>query len=228
MIGPQRLLGLYPRSWRARYGEEMADLLADRPASWADTLDLARGALDAHLHPPSPSRLPGLAAVTAGAAWAVVAIAALLEPVAPDWPGLLEWALPVALIGAVAGLIAMLGLVLGIGPGRHPVLRAATGLGILAVAVLLGVLALAVLGGPYGAVTGAALAIGGLGCIAVGAVAISRGASIAGDLLVIAGAGWLLPAPVAWLAAATAWTVLGLWMVGDRARQRPLGGPRPA
>ncbi len=79
----------------------------------------------------------------------------------------------------------------------------------LGVAVLLAALLLAVLGGPYGAITGAALAIGGAGCIAVGAVCISRGAPIPGDLLVIAGAGWLLPAPVAWLAAAIAWTTLG-------------------
>ena len=227
MIGAQRLLALYPRAWRARYGEEMAALLADRPPTGPDAIDLVRGALDAHLHPPDPSRLPGLAAVTAGAAWAVVAMAALFEPVAPDWPGLLEWTLPVALIGGAAGLAALRGLVLGVGPGPRPAARAATGLGVLGVLVLLGALTLAVLGGPYGALTGATLALGGIGCIAVGAVCIGREAPIPGDLLVIAGAGWLLPAPVAWLAAAIAWTALGIWMVADRARRQPLDGPRP-
>lgn len=226
MIGVDRLLTLYPRPWRTRYGDEMAGLLADRPPTWSDAIDLARGALDAHLHPASPSLVPGLAAVTAGAGWAAVAVAALVEPVAPDWPGILAWTLPLAVAGVLAGLVALLGLVLGIGPGPHPVSRATTGLGVLGVTVLFGALALAALGGPYGAITGAALALGGAGCIAVGAVCISRGAAIPGDLLVIAGAGWLLPAPVAWLVVATAWTALGLWMVGDRVARSPLGGQR--
>ena len=45
------LLRLYPRSWRERYGEEFEDLLAQRPPSVRHRLDIARGALDAHLHP---------------------------------------------------------------------------------------------------------------------------------------------------------------------------------
>lgn len=46
-----RLIGLYPRRWRERYGDEFADLLEGRPASWSDRLDLLRGAVDAHRHP---------------------------------------------------------------------------------------------------------------------------------------------------------------------------------
>jgi hypothetical protein len=45
------LLALYPFAWRERYGEEMSALLADSPPSLAATLDLARGAVRAHLHP---------------------------------------------------------------------------------------------------------------------------------------------------------------------------------
>jgi hypothetical protein len=46
-----RLLRLYPATWRERYAEEVADLLAARPPSLADRLDLIRGAADAWRHP---------------------------------------------------------------------------------------------------------------------------------------------------------------------------------
>jgi len=46
-----RLIDLYPRAWRARYGEELADLAAARPLGFGGAIDLVRGALDAHRHP---------------------------------------------------------------------------------------------------------------------------------------------------------------------------------
>ena len=46
-----RLLGLYPRAWRRRYGEELRSLTAARPMNARDWLDLVLGAIDAHLHP---------------------------------------------------------------------------------------------------------------------------------------------------------------------------------
>jgi hypothetical protein len=73
-----RWVDLYPASWRNRYGEEMEWLLAERPPSPRDALDIARGALDAHLEPqldgaPTPirwtHRLPGIIALVGGAAW---------------------------------------------------------------------------------------------------------------------------------------------------------------
>jgi hypothetical protein len=46
------LLRLYPRSWRERYGEELAALIDDQGPSAVDTrVDLIRGALAAHFHP---------------------------------------------------------------------------------------------------------------------------------------------------------------------------------
>ncbi|HEV8190449.1 MAG TPA: ClpX C4-type zinc finger protein [Ktedonobacterales bacterium] len=42
------LLWLYPRSWRRRYGEEFAALLAQQRLTLNGVLDLARGAYDAH------------------------------------------------------------------------------------------------------------------------------------------------------------------------------------
>ena len=46
-----RLLRLYPRAWRDRYLDEVSDLLADRPPSLRDRLDLIAGAADAWIHP---------------------------------------------------------------------------------------------------------------------------------------------------------------------------------
>ena len=44
------LLRLYPSRWRARYGDEFESLLGERVLGPFDVLDVALGALDAHLH----------------------------------------------------------------------------------------------------------------------------------------------------------------------------------
>jgi hypothetical protein len=44
------LLRLYPARWRARYGDEFEQILADRPLGPYDVADVVLGALDAHLH----------------------------------------------------------------------------------------------------------------------------------------------------------------------------------
>ena len=46
-----RLLALYPRSWRLRYGEEIAAILGEECLSLSLVVDLILGAIDAHLHP---------------------------------------------------------------------------------------------------------------------------------------------------------------------------------
>ncbi|MFN8623786.1 MAG: hypothetical protein U0869_23845 [Chloroflexota bacterium] len=45
------LLRLYPSAWRDRYGDELEQVLAERPLDLMGALDLIRGALDARLHP---------------------------------------------------------------------------------------------------------------------------------------------------------------------------------
>jgi hypothetical protein len=45
------LIRLYPRGWRARYGDEMAQLVADQPVTIRLAFDLIAGAIDARLHP---------------------------------------------------------------------------------------------------------------------------------------------------------------------------------
>src|SRR5215216_6438929 len=45
------LLQLYPRAWQARYKEEFTALLELNHFSLVDVMDIALGALDAHLRP---------------------------------------------------------------------------------------------------------------------------------------------------------------------------------
>jgi hypothetical protein len=47
------LIRLYPPAWRRRYGRELAELLAEQPASFRTAIDLAAGAVDAWLNPQS-------------------------------------------------------------------------------------------------------------------------------------------------------------------------------
>jgi hypothetical protein len=48
------LVRLYPRAWRDRYEAEFLDVLADRPPSLTDRLDILLAAVDAHLEPEVP------------------------------------------------------------------------------------------------------------------------------------------------------------------------------
>src|SRR5262249_29755381 len=45
------LLRLYPRPWRDRYADEVAEILATHAFSFATAIDLIAGALDVWLHP---------------------------------------------------------------------------------------------------------------------------------------------------------------------------------
>lgn len=61
------LLRLYPRAWRERYGDELAEIVAARPASPQLVLDLLGGAIDAHLTPTTLARrLDGATTPTEG------------------------------------------------------------------------------------------------------------------------------------------------------------------
>jgi hypothetical protein len=90
-----RLLRLYPRAWRGRYGAELASILEARPATFMDRVDLIRGAVDAHLHPElvarngearqardpaSGSVLSGLLIVLGSALWLVGVTTIAIQP----------------------------------------------------------------------------------------------------------------------------------------------------
>lgn len=69
------LIRLYPRAWRDRYEDEVLGLLEQRPGSLGASVDLIRGAADAHLHPqggppiPWTWRLPGVVVASTGFLW---------------------------------------------------------------------------------------------------------------------------------------------------------------
>ena len=87
----KRLLWLYPRRWRRRYGEEMEALLEEMRPSLATALDLLRGGLDAQLHRDRPRWLRWRLAVGAVAALGLTAVVCVV-----DWLMVNRW-LPVAL-----------------------------------------------------------------------------------------------------------------------------------
>jgi hypothetical protein len=67
-----RLVRLYPRRWRDRYGPELEALLEDSGAGVRSAADLVRGALDAHLRGLRPRRTLPLALLllcAAGVGW---------------------------------------------------------------------------------------------------------------------------------------------------------------
>jgi hypothetical protein len=47
----RQLVRLYPGQWRARYADEVLDLLAERPPTWGDAWDLMGSVFYTHLHP---------------------------------------------------------------------------------------------------------------------------------------------------------------------------------
>ena len=92
-----RLVRLYPKAWRARYGDEFAALIAERPPTLGDRLDIVRGAFDARLHPqsmvgvpqPEPQpwthRIPGVLSLSAGAALSVGVVSIASSRSGADW-----------------------------------------------------------------------------------------------------------------------------------------------
>jgi hypothetical protein len=211
------LLVLYPGWWRDRYGDEMRALLDEVPPRPRDGLDLARGALDAWLHPPVPSHVPGVAAVTGGGAWTAVTLGVLFEPVPPDWPGYLHDSLALAIVAAGSLLVATVCL------GGRAADAAGRAAGMAATLAAIGYLAwigalVATAGGAADTVTlavGQTLAM--VGSAAVGLVLVRIGEEVIGFLVVLAAAAMLIPWTPAWLAFGACWTVIGVVLEFERA-----------
>ena len=207
------LLRLYPSWWRERYAEEMAALLETRPPGARARLDLVRGALDAHLRSSEQGREPGqavAAALVAGAAWTIAGVASVGGPVPPDWPGYLDSTLPVAVTGALAILIASLGVARHAWSSIGPSLELAVLASVVGHVAWAATLVLAALGGPYGAVTAAAQAAAAIATVGIGLALIRANVHPIGEALVVAGAVLLVPTPAAWLIVGALWTGIGL------------------
>ena len=220
------LLRLYPPAWRLRYGDEMEALLEARPPDPRAWLDLARGALDAWMHPPAPSRAPIVAALVGGGLWTVVATAVLVQPAPPDWPGYLAEVVPLAFVAAICLLVAATGCLLRAGESRRRAIGVAAGLmvpGYLAWVAMLGATILGMVGGPELA---AAQAVAMVGTVAVGLTLVRIRDEPIGFLLIAAPVAMLVPSTVAWLAFGLAWTVIGIALLLDRAARIGTPGDR--
>jgi hypothetical protein len=200
-----RLLRLYPTDWRARYADEIAELLGARPIDWRIRFDLVRGALDAHLHPRSPPVIGLAAPFVAGLAWIAAGAATMLEPVPPDWPGYLVWTLPLGLIGAVASLRNVVTIGRRSGLRAPPVAAPVVLIAVLGHVIWIVALAAAIAGGPYGAVTAATQSIASVGTVGIGLVRWRVGDHPLAEAVLIAGGAMVVPSPVAWIVVGAAW-----------------------
>ncbi len=113
-----RLLRWYPASWRARYGEEFAELLtaqlAEQPRNWRRTADviasglLARctsAGLTRHELRPADQIRAGLATLGAGLAAFAALGSAMLAQLATGW----QWASPQSPLVAAGTLVMVIG-----------------------------------------------------------------------------------------------------------------------
>ena len=205
-----RLLRLYPRRWRTRYEAEVREVLRAGPPSVRDRLDLVRAALDAHLHPPAPSLIPPIAAISGGAFWTAAWLAVAIQPAPADWPGYVAEMVPLALAGTACLLPAIIGTWLRLGDSAGGIARLAVGLAVAGHLAWLAAIAGVLLRIDYGASTALATAAAAIGTALVG-VALARAGDwpIAGLVAAAAGA-LMLPITAGWLGFALAWTAIGL------------------
>jgi hypothetical protein len=122
---------LYPAPWRARYGDEFAAVLEDRPLGPFDVADVLLGALDAHLHLRGVGaasqhakgfamslRIGGYAAIVGGVLWLLVLAGNAINNGGESFSPWLGY----AIVGATAlTLVALVGLS-AFQARQHPVL----------------------------------------------------------------------------------------------------------
>ena len=211
------LIGLYPGAWRRRYGDEMAALLEDRPPGFRGGVDLIRGALDVWLHPPTPSRVPMVAALAGGGLWTVMAAGVVFQPVPLDWPGYLAETLAMALLAVGLLLVATLGCALRIADGHGRIVRVATGIATLGYLAWIAALGVALVGVADGPTLAAAQTIALVGTALVGVMLVRDGDEKIGLLLLAGSGAMIVPWAVMWLAFGAAWTAVGIALAVERA-----------
>ncbi len=125
------LLRFYPARWRARYGDEFAAVLEQRPLGPFDVADVLLGALDAHLHLRGLGaasehakgfamslRIGGYAAIVGGVLWMITLAGNALNNGGDSFSPWLGY----AIVGATAmTLLALIGLS-AFQARRHPLL----------------------------------------------------------------------------------------------------------
>ena len=215
------LLRLYPAAWRERYEPEMLAMLEQLRLGPRGRFDLARGAIDAHLH--APTRMPAIAALLAGGLWTFAGVGIVAQPTPPDWPGYLVEALPLAIVAVGAGGLATVGCW---ATRSDDAGRSGTIALLLAIAGhILWVVALvaAFAGHGYGAPTAIAQDVAAIGSLLVGIGLLRGGEGWLGGLLALGAALMVFAWPVAWLAFGLAWTLVGVLLLARFAA--PSGSP---
>lgn len=216
-------VGLYPPAWRDRYGDEMAALIDVAPLRLRDRVDLVRGALDAWLHPPAPSRVPAVAALVGGGLWTVAAAAVVFQPAPPDWPGYIVEIVGLALLAAGFLLVATLGCALRAGDRGGRAMSVAVALTIAGYIAWIGALAATAAGVLDGPSLAAAQTIAMLGSTLVGAVLVRAGDEAIGFLVLIGPVAMLIPWTVSWLVLGASWTAVGCVLGAERSRRPGTG-----
>lgn len=214
------LVRLYPRSWRDRYGDEMRAVLEGGPLSNGDLVDLVRGALDAWLHPATPSRVPAAAALVGGGLWTVVAAGVVFQPVPLDWPGYLAEALLLAALAGVFLLVATLGCALRAGDRGGPAMTVGAVVAMVGYGAWLTAIVAVTSGSADGATLAAAQTAAMIGTAVIGTLLIRSGDEAIGFLVLAGAVAMLIPWTLTWLVFGAAWTAVGIALV----MQRP---PRP-
>jgi hypothetical protein len=205
----------------------MGALLELAPTHRGYRLDLLRGALDAWLHPPVPSRIPAIAALAGGGLWTVAAAGVMTQPAPPDWPGYLLDVIPVAIAAVACLLIAVIGLAMRTADAGTRSTGSTIALALVGYLGWIAALLATATGVADGPTLGATQAIAMLGTIAVGIVLFQVGDEVVGTLVVVAAVALLVPWSVMWLAFAATWTAIGLVLLVERSR-RLEAGDRPA
>ncbi len=114
------LLRLYPARWRARYSDEFASVLEERPLGPFDVADVLLGALDAHLHLRGLGaasqhakgfamslRIGGYAAIVSGLLWLFVLLGNAINDGAESGVPFVGLILVVATVTTLAALVGL-------------------------------------------------------------------------------------------------------------------------
>ena len=215
-------LRLYPSRWRERYEAEVRALIEDRPTRRRDVLNLGRGALDAWLHPPVPSRVPAVAAIAAGGVWTVWTLLILSAPAPPDWPGYVQEMLPSALAVVAVLVLAVAGAWLRLGDDATRFERVSISLALAGHGAWFVMLVAAAIGFAYGAPTAVASTTAALGTMFVGFALMTVDDTRVGALVAIAAVGLLVPYTIGWLVFGLGWVAAGFVMFEEPRRGRRL------
>jgi len=216
-------LRLYPGPWRARYGDEMEALLEERRPGPRERLDLLRGAVDAWLHPPAPSRVPAASALIGGGLWTIAAAAVITQPTPADWPGYIADVLGVAILAVCFLFVATLGVSLRAeGRGRRAG-TVAVALTLVGYPAWIAALVATAAGTLDGSALAAAQTLAMLGAALVGVVLVRVGDLAVGFLVLVGSVAMLLPWTIAWLALGASWNAVGWVLLIERWRSPGTG-----